>query len=163
MKRWGVIFILLLAFCGLADSAYVARQETAGAPLLCDIGSLSGCNVVAQSPYSKVFGIPLAEYGIVFYAILFALAALELTIYDRLLRRVLQWAAAFGFLASLYFTFLQVFVIHALCIYCLGSACIALLIFLSASLIEPIRRPADGNPASHVPLKAPLIMPPPTS
>ncbi len=161
MKRWGVILILLLAFCGLADSAYVARQESANIPLLCNIGNLSGCNVVAQSPYSKFLGIPLAEYGIIFYAIVFVLAALELVLYDRLLRRVLQTLALFGILASLYFTFLQVFVIDALCIYCLGSAFVALLIVFFAGFIEPWRSREDAP--QHLPTKGPLIMPPPAS
>ncbi len=148
MKRWGVIVILLLAFCGLADSAYLAQHEVTHTPLICNIGGLSGCNIVAQSPYSRFFGIPLAEYGILFYAIVFVLAALELVIYDKLLRRVLQWLAVFGLLSSLYFEFLQIFVIGALCVYCLGSALLTLLIFVSAGFIEPLPKK-----------KAPVVMP----
>ncbi len=159
MKRWGVIFILILAFCGIADSAYVAQHEATHTPLICNIGSLSGCNVVAQSPYSKFLGIPLAEYGILFYAMLFVLAALELVIYDTLLRRVLQTFAVFGIVASLYFVGLQIFVIGALCVYCLGSAVITLLILVSAGFIEPFPRkePPQVEPPQVPP---PFAMPP---
>ncbi|HUY62427.1 MAG TPA: vitamin K epoxide reductase family protein [Candidatus Paceibacterota bacterium] len=142
MKRASVVLILVLAFCGLADSAYLAQNETAGTPLLCNIQYLSGCNTVAASPYSRLFGIPLADYGVLFYSIIFALAALELFVYDRRLRRTLQGVAILGLVVSLYFTLIEVFAIQAYCIYCLASALIALIIFVLAGFIEPLRRPA---------------------
>ncbi len=140
MKRFGVIGILTLAFFGLADSAYLAQHEASGTPLLCNIQNLSGCNIVAASQYSHLFGIPLAEFGVLFYSIVFVLAALELVIFDRLLRRVLQVTALVGVAASLYFSLVQIFLIGAFCIYCLASALIALFILILASLIEPIGR-----------------------
>jgi uncharacterized membrane protein len=158
-KRVGVILILLFAFCGLADSAYLAQHEVTNTPLLCNIANLSGCNIVAQSPYSHLFGIPIAVYGILFYAIVFVLAALELVVFDRLLRRVLQGLAVAGIVCSLYFTFLQVFVIGALCIYCIGSAVIAVLILISASVIEPLRSTAFSAIPPEPP-SPPLQMPP---
>jgi len=140
MKRIGVVGILMLAFFGLADSTYLAQHENSGTPLICDIQNLTGCNIVADSQYSHLFGIPLAEYGILFYGILFVLAALELVLFDQLLRRVLQVTSLVGVVASLYFTIVQIFFIQALCIYCEVSAGIALLILILASLIEPIRK-----------------------
>lgn len=149
MKRLSVVCILVLAFCGLADSAYLAEHEASGTPLLCTIQNLSGCNVVAASQYSRFFGIPLAEFGVLFYSIIFVLAALELVIFDRLLRRILQIASLVGVVASLYFTLVQIFLIGAFCVYCLASTLIALLILILASLIEPIkRRPRSVPPPS---------------
>lgn len=139
MKRIGVALILILAFSGLANSAYLAKQEASGEPLICNIQNLSGCNIVTSSEYSKLFGIPLAEYGILFYGILFVLASLELVIFDRLLRRFLQAISLAGVIFSIYFTFVQVFFIGAFCIYCLTSAAISFLILAFASLIEPVR------------------------
>lgn len=160
MKRLGVILILIAAFCGLANSAYLAEHEVNGTPLLCNIENLSGCNVVASSPYSHFFGIPLSEYGILFYAILFVLAAFELVIFDRLLRRVLQTAALFGLVASAYFTALQVFVINALCVYCMASALLALLIFIFAWFIEPVRRTVFESTSETPPEPPHFAMPP---
>ncbi|MFA6503167.1 MAG: vitamin K epoxide reductase family protein [Candidatus Paceibacterota bacterium] len=159
MKRIGVVCILLLAFCGVADSAYLAQHEIDGTPLICNIQNLSGCNVVAASQYSQLFGVPLAEYGVLFYGIMFVLAALELVLFDRLLRRVLQGFAFIGILASLYFTFVQVFMIGAFCIYCIASAVITLLIFIFATLIEPLRRRAAA-PHPDYPVHPRLSMPP---
>lgn len=140
MKRIGVVLILLLAFCGIADSAYLAEHEIDGTPLICNIQNLSGCNIVADSSYSHVFGVPLAEYGVLFYAILFVLAALELVLFDQLLRRVLQGVALLGVFASLYFTSIQIFFIGAFCIYCAVSAALTLLVLVLASFIEPLRK-----------------------
>ena len=151
MKRLGVAGILLLAFCGLADSAYIMQHELSGTPLLCNIQNFSGCNIVAASQYSRLFGIPLAEYGVMFYGIMFVLAALELVIFDRLLRRVLQAASLVGVIASLYFSFVQVFFIGAFCIYCFASAIIALLVLILASFIEPIRRRKRSSAPSESP------------
>lgn len=140
MKRLWVVLILILAFFGLADSAYLAQSALSGTSLLCNIQNLSGCNVVAASEYSRIFGIPLAIYGVVFYSVVFILAALELVLYNRPLRRVLQVTSIIGVLSSLYFVFVQKFFIGAFCIYCSVSAVIALLILVCASFIEPIRK-----------------------
>ena len=139
MKRIGAALILVLSLFGLADSAYLAQHEASGTPLLCNIQNLSGCNTVAASQYSRLFDIPLAEYGVLFFSVLFVLAALELVIFDRLLRRVLQGVSLVGVIASLYFTLMQAFVIQAFCIYCLVSALVTLFIFILAGLIEPLR------------------------
>lgn len=146
MKRIGVVFILFLAFSGLANSAYLAEQEASGEPLICNIQNFSGCNIVTASEYSKLFGIPLAQYGVLFYGILFVLAALELVIFDKLLRRFLQAISLVGVIFSLYFTIVQIFFIGAFCIYCLTSAAIAFLILVFASFIEPVRIKERSNP-----------------
>ena len=165
MKRTGIVLILILAFCGLADSVYLAQHEASGAPLLCNIANsavLSGCNVVASSPYSHLFGIPLAEYGVLFYGILFVLAALELAVFDRLVRRAIRFISLIGVFISFYFIIIQIFVIGAFCIYCLASALITFLIFIVASLIEPPRKDATPPPPVF-PSSAPasrLSMPP---
>src|SRR3989344_1287557 len=102
MKRAGVVIILLLAFAGLADSAYLAQHGGASLSLLCSAENLSGCNLIAESPYSRLLGIPLAQLGVLFYAIVFTTAALELALFDRVLRRALPGLGAPGVLASLY-------------------------------------------------------------
>ena len=170
MKRIGVVLVLVLAFFGLADSVYLTQHELNGTPLLCNIQNLSGCNIVASSQYSHVFGIPLAEFGILFYSIIFVLAALEIIIFDQLLRRALQAVSFVGVLFSLYFTGIQVFVIGAFCIYCFASALIALFIFILASLIEPLRRRKHHTPPPTSPVSpeatqgtAPHLQMPPTS
>lgn len=160
MKRIWVVGILLLSFFGLADALYLAQHELSGTPLLCNIQNLSGCNIVANSPYASLFGIPLAEYGVLFYVMLFVLAALELVLFDRLLRRALQAVSLICLLASLYFLVLQIFFIGAFCIYCTASAIITLLIFLSATRIEPMPKRIARADETLEEQKQTLSMPP---
>ncbi len=162
-QRVGVLLILLFAFLGLADSVYLAQHAATNTPLLCGIENLSGCNIVAQSPYSKFLGIPLAEYGVLFYTILFVLAALELVIFDQLLRRVLQGLAIVGVFFSIGLTALQVFVIKALCIYCLASALFSFFILIAATLIEPVRKTMFDRHQGPPPVSPPPQPPPPFS
>ena len=150
MKRIGVVGILVLAFFGLADSAYLAQHQIDGTPLICNIQNLTGCNIVADSQYSHIFGIPLAEYGVLFYTALFILAALELVLFNRQLRRVLQVVALAGVLSSICFVLIQVFLIQALCVYCEASAFITLLVLILASRIEPVRRREHHSASPHL-------------
>jgi len=165
MKRFGVLLILILAFCGLSDSAYIAQNEAHHVPLLCNVTNLSDCNIVATSPYSRLFGVSVAGYGIIFYGIIFILAALELVLFNRFLRRALQGISLIGVLVSLYFTSIEIFVIHSLCIFCVASTIIVLLAFIFAMFIEPIRwnmkhKPPLQSAASPLPPPAHLPMPP---
>ena len=159
LKRTLALLILLLAFFGMADAAYLATHAFSGEPLICDIGSLSGCTIVASSTYSVLFGVPLAVYGVVFYALVFVLAALELVFFNALLRRLLQGAAVVGAIAGIVFTFIQVYLINALCIYCLMSAVVSFLILVCASMLEPVRPRLPGPPPP--PPATRLPMPPP--
>lgn len=123
--------VMLLAFVGLADSWYLAQSAMEGSELSCSIGAgLDGCNIVAESEYSRVLGIPLALYGVGFYGLAFVVGALLFVRRERILHQVLLALGGFGFLASLYFLFLQLFVIRATCVYCLLSLVVATLLCL---------------------------------
>lgn len=138
MKRLSVGLILLLAFCGIAVSAYLAQSEAMGAPLICNIQNLSGCNVVVESQYSKILGISLADFGLLFYTMLFVVAAFELILLNQILRHTLQGFALIGLLSSGYSVFTQYYLIQAWCIYCLTSVLITVLVFMLATTIEPV-------------------------
>lgn len=128
-----IALVLILSFLGIADSWYLYQSAVTDTALTCDIGAgLDGCNIVAKSPYSHVFGIPLALFGVWFFALLFVLTSALLAYPDRRLYKALYFLSLAGALASLVFLALQFFVIKALCIYCIASAGIAFLILASA-------------------------------
>jgi uncharacterized membrane protein len=127
--------LLVLSFLGIADSAYLSYTALTNTALTCNIKGLDGCNTVAQSVYSHLFGIPLALYGVVFYVLVFILSAALLFWSHRLLR---AWIAAFGavgLIASIIFELIQVVLIKAICVYCLGSAIVSLFIFILAMMV----------------------------
>ena len=123
--------IIVLAFLGLADTWYLAQAALTNTDLNCGIEALDHCNTVAQSEYSRVLGVPLALYGFAFYVVFFVLAAIITTLSRPVFVKLMYWISVLGFLLSLYFLYLQVYVIEALCIYCLASFVIATLLFLA--------------------------------
>lgn len=129
----------MLAFLGISNSAYLAQSEAAGTPLICNIDSLSECNKVVSSEYSEIAGISLANFGLLFYTVVFVLAAFELALYNEMLRRALQGFALIGLAASIYSVGVQIFVIDAFCAYCLLSAFLTFLMIIAAAFIEPVR------------------------
>lgn len=160
-NRIGVVLILLFAFFGLANAAYLSEHVASGTPVICTVAGLSDCNTVTQSQYSKVFGVPIAYLGVFYFGVLFFIAALELALFDRFLRRVLQVIAVVGVIASLGFVFVQDVLIQAFCIYCLMSAGLAALSFFAATSIEPLPKlrsaPRESEPRIHMPLRMPPL------
>jgi uncharacterized membrane protein len=123
-----LVLLIALAFAGIADAAYLAQSAYTGTALTCNIGGLDGCNTVAQSPYSHLFGVPLGVYGAIFYSLVFVLGAAALALPGLQVRRGLLALGIVGAAASAAFLFVQAVLIQALCVYCLGSAIIAFLI-----------------------------------
>jgi uncharacterized membrane protein len=54
-------------------AVYVAQGKYTRQPLWCPV--IDGCNVVVNSPYSRVFGVPMSYFGFMYYLYMFALAA----------------------------------------------------------------------------------------
>jgi len=65
--------MLALTLIGIAVALYVAKGNYSGEPLWCPI--IDRCNVVVNSPYSRIFGVPMAYFGFIYYLYMFALAA----------------------------------------------------------------------------------------
>lgn len=127
-KKYPYIFAVLGAL-GLADASYLAANHYLGTPLVCSI--LTGCEKVTASPYALVFGVPVALLGMIYYVFIFLGTFLYLDKEKNWIFRFLSWLTLTGFLASLWFTYLQLFVIKSLCLYCLISAAISAILFVT--------------------------------
>jgi uncharacterized membrane protein len=137
-----VASLLVLSLLGLADAWYLFQAAVSGSALACDLGAgLDGCNIVAKSAYSHLFGLPLALYGVVFYAFLCVLVVFLFFVRTRMLYRAIFWLTAVGVLASIVFLFIQFVLIQALCVYCLASAGISFLQFAVAHRLGKRRAP----------------------
>lgn len=152
MQRSLLATLLVLIFLGLADSWYLAESAITNTALACNISGLSGCNVVAQSVYAHLFGIPLGVYGVVFYIIFFALGAFLLVQRPGWAYKGLALLGWGGLIASAVFVYIQVFLIKALCVYCLGSAAISLLICVLATVIWKKYMPSNTVSIPPIPL-----------
>ncbi len=134
-----------LAAAGLVVAGYLAVTKLGGgSALFCAAGS--GCDVVQASRYAVFLGLPTALWGAALYAVIGALALLGLD--------ARRWLAAFllavaGVSFSALLTALQLFVIGAVCAYCLLSAGIAIALFAVLLVRPPAsaeRRPALRPP-----------------
>lgn len=123
------VALLALAVLGLLISAYLTWTHFAGLVPACT-GDGAGCETVQASRYATVLGIPVALLGFLSYAGLIVSAAFwgEVGIYLGFLISLI------GTLFSAYLTYLEVFVIDALCQWCLASAAIMVLALICTSL-----------------------------
>ena len=142
-SRFFLYGILLFALIGAADAGYLSSVALSGDALTCNF--LKGCEVVARSPYSRVLGVPLSVFGFFFYLVSGGLAGWLLRTPSRSAAILLMGVSSLGVLASLYFMYLQGFVIRAWCEYCILSAITSLLVFLSAAAYFMKERAAEGN------------------
>ncbi|HEX8189609.1 MAG TPA: vitamin K epoxide reductase family protein [Pyrinomonadaceae bacterium] len=114
--------VALVALAGLADAVYLTVEHLSGQSVRCMV--VSGCDEVLQSSYATVAsGVPVAAVGAAAYFTVFSLATLAAYGYDGA-RRLLTPLVAVMFLATLWFLYLQAFVIKAFCTYCLISAAV---------------------------------------
>ncbi len=132
--NWLQLWMLLLTVVGLGVSAYLMwGYTTPGASLAC--GGSHGCDTVKNSPFASLLGIPLPVYGLATYVILLILIVTQ----DQIGLKERGWSpyislAIFGFslagvLYSAYLTYLELFVIQAICRWCVASAIIMVAIF----------------------------------
>src|SRR6266480_503045 len=123
--------MLALALIGIAAALYVAHGNYTGQPLWCPI--LDGCNAVVNSPYSRVFGVPMSYFGFIYYLYMFALAArLAFDPLSNSLRFRAILYAGVGAASSMYFMYLQLGFIRQVCSYCLISAVTSFLLLFAA-------------------------------
>lgn len=115
--------ILLLAILGVGVSVYLTNIKTSNNIYSCGFGQ---CNVVQASKYSELFGIPVAVFGLVFYVLLITF------LMARIKKLLLAWAL-FGLLFSSYLTVIELFVLKAICGWCVISFVIIILINLLIS------------------------------
>jgi uncharacterized membrane protein len=125
------MIVAALALAGIFVSLYLTLYKLGIiGELSCSIGS---CETVNTSKWSRFLGIPVAAWGLVFYLDVFTIALIStLPRFEdtRAFSLVLVAEAAVGVLFSAWLTYLELGVIHAICIWCVTSAVIVTLILL---------------------------------
>ena len=105
------VLMHILAVVGIAVSLYLTYAKLTSSPIVCGIGN---CEKIQASPYSQIFGIPVAVLGILYYLVVFILA-------NKSLHKPLGWWLIFGAVFSAYLTYLELFVINEICMWCVIS------------------------------------------
>jgi uncharacterized membrane protein len=133
----GVLRALLaaLAVAGLLVSAYLTWTHLRGVVPVC-VGGSSGCETVQTSRYSEVLGVPVAALGLLAYAGLLASALMR----GGLWAALGLFVALVGVLYSAYLTWIELFVIRAVCQWCVVSA-LLMLAALPLAALRVARQP----------------------
>jgi uncharacterized membrane protein len=139
IRKWIHSIAAIIALLGLAETTYLTASHLAGAHVVC-VASTT-CDQVLGSVYASFKGIPLAGVGAFGYFTVFSLAILAVFNYRRA-SLLLALVITFMFMVTLYLLYLQAFVLHAFCDYCLFSAA---LIFVLAGLVIALPPPRDAN------------------
>jgi uncharacterized membrane protein len=121
-----------ISLIGIGVATYIAIADAGGGAPLCVAGG-GGCETVANSSYSHIAGINVAVFGIVGYVLLFG-AALAPGDSGRFAGLML---ALIGFGFSAYLTYLELFVVDAICQWCVASA-VLMTVLLGLNLIRAI-------------------------
>ncbi|MBI4527269.1 MAG: vitamin K epoxide reductase family protein [Deltaproteobacteria bacterium] len=125
--------ILALALAGMGLSGYLTFSIWLGQPLAgCTVGS--GCDVVLNSDWSKLFGLPTSLWGFLGYGALAGIAFIKQTE----AHWKLAWTVSlFGVVYSVYLTLISLIELKTTCPYCLASAILMLCAFATATYEKP--------------------------
>jgi len=142
IPRWVVVGFLVVGGLGFIDAAYLTVTHYRGLMPTCSL--LHGCDAVLTSGFATLGFVPVALIGAIYYLTVFLLVFGYLDTDWLILLRAAAWLTVLGFLASLGFVYLQVFVIRALCQYCLLSALISTILFgLGMLVLKKCQRPVQ--------------------
>jgi uncharacterized membrane protein len=131
--------VAIVAVVGLGDATYLTVQALTGETLTC--GGSPDCFRVLGSSYAKLGGIPVAMFGALAYFTAFTFATFAAFGYRRA-PKFLVLIAGMMFLMTLWLLYVQAFLLHAFCRYCLFSAAITFLIAGLLIAVPPSQRRA---------------------
>jgi len=117
---------------GFLDSVYLAIIKFTQNQNLC-LKGVGDCWTVNNSSYSQVFGIPLSLFGAAAYLVLFILliGKIRLPISTVIKDQMAFGISLSGFIYSIYLTYLEIAVIKSICPFCVVSAIMMTVIFIS--------------------------------
>lgn len=133
MTRRMIIAALALGGVGLATYLAMYKLGMIGT-LACTVGS---CETVNLSRWATFLGIPVAVWGLGFYVVLFLVALLGTTnrfAEEPWISHALLGLTVWGVLFSAWLTYLELYVIHAVCMFCVISAILVTVTFLVSAL-----------------------------
>jgi len=144
------MIVALLSLVGVFVSIYLTLYKLGYiGQLNCAVGS---CETVNTSRWATFLGLPVAAWGLGFYLVVFAVSMLAIQErYEdsRALSVLLTGLTGWGVLFSGWLTYLELFVIDAICIWCVTSAIIVLIMFaVSLADLRDLRGASDAGDES---------------
>jgi uncharacterized membrane protein len=140
--KLGNRLVFIFSLLGLAVAAFLFYEYTFSSSVYCLVGT--GCDTVRNSPYANFLGIEIPVWGTAFYLGMVALSIIRSNfLQNSFFFRLQVLGAASGVVFGTYLTYLELFVIHAICFWCVLSYIISTLILLSVILGRKINENRD--------------------
>ena len=136
-RAWLKWITLMLVIIGTLDTVYLTYSHVSGFATVCpEVSSAFKCDLVQNSIYSTLAGIPIAYLGLLGYLALLVTLLLEgrIGFFTRRGPLIAFGFSLMGFLFSGYLTSIEAFVLHAWCLWCLGSAILMTGIFVLSAI-----------------------------
>lgn len=128
--------VIVLSVIGAAIAGYLTWAHYNESVLVCAVGN---CGTVQKSAYATIGPVPIAILGVGMYIVMGLLAAGRLHNWLPMSYRqatMAAWAIALaGFAYALYLTYLEIWVIKAICQWCVGSAVVTALILVAETVL----------------------------
>ena len=119
--------VLILSTIGIILSLYLTYTHiTLDETSFCLTGG--GCDIIKSSAYSRIYGIPVPVLGLIGYMVIWILTFLK---FDKSNIKLIYFISVVGLSFSIYLTYIEVFILKALCSFCIISAVVMLAIFIS--------------------------------
>jgi len=122
---WAIVGVGILGFL---DAAWLTVAHYLKVPIPC--GVVQGCDIVTTSAYSEIAGVPVALLGALYYLAIVVMAIIALEKHSSKILRLVSYFTWSGLLASAYFVFIQLFILKAICLWCMGSALTSTTLFV---------------------------------
>ena len=150
IENWQIRLIQLLSVAGIVVAFFLYLYHKGSLVGVCSASGWDDCGQVSgpDAPYAAIGPIPVAMIGLVGYIFIYLVTWLRdwLPFIDDYLPEVMIGTTALAFLFTLGLTGLELFVIHAICRYCVISAIIVTIMFaLSISYLREVNREAVGD------------------
>ena len=143
-SQWINLLIPLLALAGIGVSGYLTYVETQAVEAIC--GPVGDCNAVQNSSYARLFGVlPIGILGLIGFAMILIAWFVQWLRDDKLgsyASLAMLGMALFGTIFSIYLTYLEIWVIEAVCIWCLSSAVLITTLLLLS--VQPAQQAFDS-------------------
>jgi uncharacterized membrane protein len=146
MKKTQTRIIWIATILGMAVSGYLSVIKLTHTPIYCTPG-LGDCATVNSSQWSLLWGIPIAIFGFLSYLAILILMIFgpKVKILTTYWRYAILGIGLFGFLYSLYLTYLEIFVIKAVCQWCITSAVCMTTIFIASCFLVKHQTAANNQ------------------
>lgn len=132
IPKWVFVTLFIVTIIGFSDATFLTFEHFTNKIPPC---VTTGCESVLTSAYSEIFGIPVALGGALFYLGFLIGLILFLDLKKEWILRLTLAYSSIGFVFSMWFVFVQAFLLHAFCQYCMLSATTSTTIFIISMFV----------------------------